>query len=747
MKLRTFSLIGGLILCAAVFTVHILVSGFVIRGGFSEIEQQQALVNLRAVHHELNKGVHQLDDFVWDWSSWDDTYGFVRDRNSQFVTSNLPLSTFLDQGLSAVVISDDRGRTVYARAVTEQGEDDPYLLKQVLDIVRGDMPALGEDGGRGGIARIGDAFHLLAARPILTSEGQGPARGTLSMAKHLTPENVEDIGLSAGVPVQILLPKEEPALAEQMKGREELVFDADDSTVQAIGLFRTLNNGPDGMIRVRMDRQITRYGKKVALYNTMIIGAAVVLFAILAYFLLHRRILGRMERLQAQVTAIGEAGNGPGHIDVAGDDEISALALTIHNLFEAIEESHREQLAQAEEIADNERFLTQVLDSISVGIMLVDPGTRRILAINDHALGLTGTNREEMVGNVCHQLTCPAERNNCPILDKGQSHDLSKRELLTKDGKTIPIMKSVSFVKKGEKRLLLETIIDITDIERSRQELEKVKQGLEETVAERTRDLAEANRDLIALDKAKTLFLSSASHELRTPLTSILGFLKLMEKSFGKDFYPALAQKAASEAKAFKFMQNMGVVRSEAERLGRLVNDLLDLNKIQAGRMEWRDEKLSVADLLNRASEAFKGRAEAKDQVEFLVERPAVPLDVVADADRLQQVLINLLDNALKFTDQGYVSLAATSAGDAVAIEVCDTGKGIADEDREQIFDLFYQVHDVNQRSSKEFGTGLGLAICRQIVTHYGGEIAVTSTDQGGSCFRFTLPRAGSGQA
>ena len=743
MKLRKFYLTGGLILSAAIFTVHFLISGLVIRGGFSGIEQRLARDHLQAVRHAITDRLHRLDTFVWDWSSWDDTYEFARDRNSEFVASNLPASIFLEQELSAIIIRNGQGETVYAKAVTEGGEDDPALLGHILSIMQDDMPPLGGDGGRGGIARIGNAFHLLAARPILTSESKGPARGVLCMAKPLTQESVEDIGKSVGVPVRVLHPEQEPVLAEKLARTKqgELVSDMDDFTVQAAGLLKTLGNDRGGIIRIRMNRRITRYGKEVALYNTMIIATVVLLFAWLTYLLLHDRVLKRLEQVQAQVAAIGEAAP-PESLDVAGDDEISSLALTIRTLFAKIDESHRRQMAQAEKIASNERFLTQVLNSISVGILLIDPDSRRILAINNHLLGLSGMTREEVVGNVCHRLTCPAELSNCPILDKGQSHDLSKRELLTKGGAAIPIMKSVSFVENNGKRLLLETIIDISEIERSHQELEKVKEGLEETVAERTRDLAEANENLIALDRAKTLFLSSASHELRTPLTSILGFLKLMEKRFGKDFYPALAREKGSEAKAEKFMQNMAVVRSEAERLGRLVNDLLDLNKIQSGRMEWRDEKLSVAELLDRASGAFEGRAAAKSEVEFRVEPPPSPLHVVVDADRIQQVLINLLDNALKFTERGHVSLSVKQTDDTVTIEVCDTGKGIADEDREQIFDLFYQVHDVNQRSSKEFGTGLGLAICRQIVTHYGGEITVTSTDRGGSCFRFTLPRA-----
>nr|WP_321259228.1 cache domain-containing protein [uncultured Pseudodesulfovibrio sp.] len=266
---------------------------------------------------------------------------------------------------------------------------------------------------------------------------------------------------------------------------------------------------------------------------------------------------------------------------------------------------------------------------------------------------------------------------------------------------------------------------------------------LEEYSSSREKEIAvrkDAEQKLIAMDRAKTLFLASASHELRTPLTSILGFLKLMEKSFQKQFRPHIATLENGELQADKFSRNLSIVRIEAERLGRLVNDLLDMSKIETGKMEWRDQNGTVRDILVRAAESVAGRAEATPKVDFIVRTPTSDAVVNVDADRLHQVLINLLDNAFKYTESGSVTLSAVEIEGFSHFSVCDTGRGVSEDDQEKIFDIFYQAHDVNKRSSQVFGTGLGLAICRQIVEHYGGKLMMKPAENGGSCFVFTIP-------
>ncbi|MBC16757.1 MAG: histidine kinase [Desulfovibrio sp.] len=251
----------------------------------------------------------------------------------------------------------------------------------------------------------------------------------------------------------------------------------------------------------------------------------------------------------------------------------------------------------------------------------------------------------------------------------------------------------------------------------------------------------EAERKLIAMDENKTLFLASASHELRTPLTSIIGFLKLMDRNFNVRFRPRLEENVETREKAAQFAENLEVVRNEADRLGVLVNDLLDLSKIESGRMEWRDSHEDVRDILDRAARSVVIYTEQNRDVEFILERPTSEAFVRVDADRIHQVLINLLNNAFKYTHEGTVTLRGQVTADAIQFSVCDTGRGIPEADQDRIFDVFYQVDDVNQRSSQIFGTGLGLAISRNIVQHYNGSLSVTSTPGKGSCFRFSLQR------
>jgi signal transduction histidine kinase len=252
----------------------------------------------------------------------------------------------------------------------------------------------------------------------------------------------------------------------------------------------------------------------------------------------------------------------------------------------------------------------------------------------------------------------------------------------------------------------------------------------------------ETEKELIAMDRAKSMFLASASHELRTPLTSIIGFLHLMEKRFRTRFMPVLGPLDPVGGQARKFEKNLGIVRLEADRLGRLVNDLLDLSKIEAGRMEWRDRILSVDLVLHRAAEASGALAEERPGVRLVVEPLSEPLAVRADADKVHQVLINLLSNAFKNTEAGSVALSAKGTTAGVCFSVCDTGRGISEDERERIFDIFYQGRDENSRSTHVLGTGLGLSICRKIVAHYGGRLVVDSVLGKGSCFRFTLPFA-----
>jgi signal transduction histidine kinase len=219
-------------------------------------------------------------------------------------------------------------------------------------------------------------------------------------------------------------------------------------------------------------------------------------------------------------------------------------------------------------------------------------------------------------------------------------------------------------------------------------------------------------------------FMSSVTHELRTPLTSIRAFAELMRDDPAMD--------------SDQRQQFVALIVAEAERLSRLVNQVLDLAKIESGHGDWRNEAIDLRELIGHAlqttREAFRERGTL-----VTVEQPeAMPL-LHADRDRLLQVLLNLLSNAAKFVpaDRGRVVVKLSSDDRAATIEVRDNGPGIAPEQQQQVFEKFRQGGDAANRPQ---GTGLGLPISRQIVEHFGGRMWLQSVPGQGACFGFDLP-------
>ena len=236
------------------------------------------------------------------------------------------------------------------------------------------------------------------------------------------------------------------------------------------------------------------------------------------------------------------------------------------------------------------------------------------------------------------------------------------------------------------------------------------------------RDLAVAHQDLLSVDEMKTNFLANVSHELRTPLSSIRSFSELL---LTYDNAPAIQR---------EFIQ---IINSESERLSRLVNDVLDISKIEAGKMDW---KMTTVEVTVLVEESIRPYAMLMRDLGLAFEQhiDADLPPIHADRDRLQQVISNLLTNAIKFTPAGTVGLQARRINDEVRISVSDTGIGIAPEDHERIFEKFQQVGDT--LTDKPRGTGLGLCICREIIAHHQGELWVESQLGVGSTFTFSLP-------
>ena len=242
-------------------------------------------------------------------------------------------------------------------------------------------------------------------------------------------------------------------------------------------------------------------------------------------------------------------------------------------------------------------------------------------------------------------------------------------------------------------------------------------------------------------NEAKSAFLSTVSHELRTPLTSVLGFAKIIRKRLEEKIFPAVNVDDQKIKRTMKQVsENLDVVVSEGERLTSLINDVLDLAKIESGRMEWNMRPIFLQDVISRAVSATSSLFEQK-KLQLKKKVPEnLPL-VSGDEDKLIQVVINLLSNAVKFTPKGSVSIEAYQEKNQLIVEVQDTGIGIAEADKHKIFERFRQAGDT--LTDKPQGTGLGLPICREIIEHHGGIIWMNSEPGVGSTFYFSVPLIG----
>lgn len=516
---------------------------------------------------------------------------------------------------------------------------------------------------------------------------------------------------------------------------------------------------------------ITRIQNLIA--GIIIVGLGSLFAAIIA-----RNIVSRIHHLTVAAEKIGR-GDLTSRAEVTSGDEIGTLANAfnsmaeqLHQTLEDLEHRRREQEAIAEVLRQRNEYF-EALNQTTIGLMsrlelneLLEAIIARVgqllhakdgfiylntgdaetpqleikigLGVFESLIGLTVT-RSEGLGGIVWETGEPLIIDH---YDEWEARISDFEYGVVGTTVAIPLMRSSDEAGKPIGVLGLAYHPDVS-MEIGKQELELL-EGFSElasiaidnarlfATAEKARHAAEE------ADRSKSDFLSSVSHELRTPLTSVMGFAKIIERELERGIFPNLQTDDRKTKRAVRgIREDLSIIIDEGQRLTTLINNVLDLAKIEAGKIEWDIQPISIQDVIQWAASATDALFEQKD-VSLIVDIPDSLPQVNADQDKLIQVVINLISNAVKFTDDGTVTCRATIADENIQVSVIDTGCGIAKEDQPKVFEKFKQVGDT--LTDKPQGTGLGLPICKEIIVHHEGRIWVESELGKGSTFIFTLP-------
>ncbi|MEW6294084.1 MAG: ATP-binding protein [Pseudomonadota bacterium] len=383
--------------------------------------------------------------------------------------------------------------------------------------------------------------------------------------------------------------------------------------------------------------------------------------------------------------------------------------------------------------------LRAITDTIADGLYVMDE-RGRVALVNPAFTDILGYRPEEVVGKVGHDIFHAHDRagavvpiEQCPIYSSVRAGKSFRGEQIfrTRAGVLLDVEAAAGPIRDEPDRPTGASVVafhDISERLRTQAELANHREHLEELVETRTTELVEAKDAAESANRAKSAFLANMSHELRTPMNGVMGMIDL-------------ARRRITDPKA---LDQLDMAQSSAERLLGVLNDVLDLSKIEADRMVLEDQPLRIAESIDHLTGTLGHKADEKG-LRLAVDVPAQlgQAHLKGDPLRLGQILMNLIGNAIKFTDHGEIVLRVRQVGETaeavqVRFEVADTGIGIDAEAQTRLFQSFEQAD--NSMTRKYGGTGLGLAICKRLVTMMGGAIGVASTPGSGSTFWFVVP-------
>lgn len=724
LRKKTLLIIGGTFY--ALIILLFFISRDVILDSFVELEEQNVRQNVARALNTLSSELSYLDTTVADWAARDDTYAFIEDANNEYIKSNLPDETFVGLSLNLIMFIDSSGRTVFSKALdlrTEEEVDIPKDLQRHFSPGSTLLIHSDKDRGTSGIILVNRIPMLVVSRPVLTSEEKGPIRGTVIMGRYLDSTGITLLARRAGLSLSIhsITSLQMPAdfqtmRASLLKGNLILVRPLNEQSVAGYALLRDIYYQPALILRVDTPRDIYEQGQAVIAYVIISIVVIGFVFGLVTILLLERQVLSRLAYLSKKVSSIGMSGDLSARISMEGTDELSNVAGTINGMLAALQQSEAE-LRESEEryrmLAENATDIIWTTDT-NMQFTYISPSVEPLLGFTVEELmnkAMPEVFTSESSGIALNSLQEELTRENL-----GQKSTLKvwtyELDLNRKDSSLVPVEVKFTFLHEPEGKPfgILAMARDVTErkqAEHRLQELYREEKNLRQELQEEINKRVEFTRALV--------------HELKTPITPVITASELLAEEIKEE--PALS-----------LVQS---INKGAYNLNQRIDELLDLARGEIGMLSLNVGTVDPIQLLReivRSTTLVATKNKQTMNLELPESMPSIP----GDSDRLRQVILNLVNNALKFTPEGgKITLRARIDEDNLIIEAEDTGPGISEADQPWVFEPYRQLGNARAHHS---GLGLGLSLSRMLVELHGGRIWVESQLGKGSKFSFSIP-------
>lgn len=548
---------------------------------------------------------------------------------------------------------------------------------------------------------------FISCHPILTTTYEGPSKGTLIFGRYFDDELLDSF--KRVTRSSLLMYRADENMPADFQTKIKNASENPDRIIveplnedQIAGYFglKDINGDLALLIRADFPRELYRHGERTLNYMYWFLILTGLMTGVGVKFALDKLFISRLVEIDDFVTKVRSEKDLSKRLDLKDNDELYRLSREINGMLNEIYLAEQELKAQARE-------KKVLLDSLNELVVFVSPELKIIWA-NKAALEYMNMDLESAMG-VCLKATPGISGPLVEFMYLEHiftSEEKKSGEFTAKDGKVWFFQATPVTDDQGKIIGVLQTCRDVTE----RKEAEKLLQ--EKQVAE-------------VANRTKSEFLANMSHELRTPLNSIIGFSDLLyEKIYGD-----LNEKQ---------LKAVGNISRSGKHLLNLINDILDLSKVEAGKLELEYKEFELSSKLNSIKNLLSPIADRK-MIEVQIQVDESLNTIRADEARFAQIMYNLLDNAIKFSkENGLVEIDAKRKGDTVEITVKDYGIGIKVEDQSKLFKPFSQIASFS--SKKVQGTGLGLALVKQIVNLHGGYIWFNSRIGEGSTFAFTIP-------